>query len=342
MLFQSHQGVNVPAFNYDIQDKPAIIGHHYTLIKKIAEIDGTIKEAPEKGEDETTKVPELQLHADLYALNKYIFYKNLHHQLNQEAESNPDVALKTACLYLQNRAGIWKSRVSTQPSSLADQLGLINTLYNPAFHDVVKKMSFLFFSDYKAQEPRILSKIEGGSTSQDIFKSINKRKQLYGLIRQQLRDADNVNILDASIIKPIIGLLDHKISKLNQYIAQGEGGYKKQKGCYSILKQEGQPEGEKSDLAAQYALAKFASYQAMVYVLTHNSNGGALPELIIMPEALIPYAAYQPSYYNNPIDALFLSITDVMEAKAYKWSERLKTDHKNFLDKYYPKEIYHR
>ena len=64
----------------------------------------------------------------------YIFYKNLNHQLNQETKHNPDVALKMACLYLQNRAGIWKSRVSTQPSSLADQLGLIGTLYNPEFN----------------------------------------------------------------------------------------------------------------------------------------------------------------------------------------------------------------
>ena len=61
---------------------------------------------------------------------------------------------------------------------------------------------------------------------------------------------------------------------------------------------------------------------------------------MIMPEALMPYAAYQPSNHINPIDNLFLSITDVMKAKAYKWSKRLKTDHKSFLDKHYPKEIY--
>ncbi len=154
MFFQGHQGVNFPVLDYDIQDKPAIIGHHYTLVKEIAEIDAIIKKATEKNADETAKGPDLktqqqdlQLRADLYALNKYIFYKNLNHQLNQETKHNPDVALKMACLYLQNRAGIWKSRVSTQPSSLADQLGLIGTLYNPEFNAGnagMEKMSFYF------------------------------------------------------------------------------------------------------------------------------------------------------------------------------------------------------
>jgi hypothetical protein len=65
-------------------------------------------------------------------------------------------------------------------------------------------------------------------------------------------------------------LLDHKISKLNQYIAQGEGDYTKQKGLYSRLKEGDQAKEGKPDLAAQYALAKFVSYQAMVYVLTHK------------------------------------------------------------------------
>lgn len=425
-LYEGHKGVNVPQFDFEMQDKPpAGVGKHYLLTQEIIKIDSQLEDLrkqkeeaekacqPEEKEKEKEEVEkayqpeekekeidaeisklqskreELSFQADLYALTKFIIYRNFYDSLpnnensengfygvippsqehlllqlmntqkekhkilaegmcahlihyyttNQdllrirkgmgfdiynliltsltrttiahkkrisEAFSEPYVSTSEfinhdhrADLLLRKRTDTWKARVLIQPGSIIDRFGLMSCLYNEAFDATSQRMMFSFAN---------LDKDSG--TLEKNLEELNgtDRRKAYEMGLSQLKfnftwDAPTA----ASIIKPIAALLTRKL-EMN-----------KQQSRYKSF--TASPDGEA--LAAQYALAKFASYQVMSYALTHSPTGEALSELSLVSEGGEPLMQAPEA---------FLRIDHVFRAKAYKWGKRLKESHPDFLE----------
>lgn len=205
-----------------------------------------------------------------------------------------------ADLLLIKRANTWKDRVSTQPGSIIDQLGFLGSLYNKAFKGQTQQMMFSFAELDKNKE-RLQEELEKLKT--------RDKQQVYQMGNTQLAInfpwPDNTTV---TTIKPIAEFLSRKLETMKH----------KKQGKYAQLIDQ-----KDTEIAAMYALAKFASYQSMTYALTHSPDGKALPELKIVPDG------YE-TLTKTP--EAFLRLDQVFTIKAYKWGQKLKEQHQDFLE----------
>lgn len=434
-LYEGHKGVNVPQFDFEMQDKPpAEVGKHYLLTQEIVKIDSKIKDL-QRQKDEAEKIPqlvrteentekeqqpqentklkeieaeiaklqsqkeELTFQADLYALTKFIIYRNFYDSLPNEENGAEDFCQVTspfqedfllqlmqyqkendktiaeklvndivssykikqiadnisslvnsyqvscdkaqeiarsivnnlnesatpfkrdlvkltkpyistadftyqtnrADLLLIKRVNTWKARVSKKPGMLVERFGFMSSLYNTAFNTQSERILFSF-TELAENSDTLKGNLEK-------LKETDK-KQVYQMGETQLKlnfEWDDVTV--TSVVKPISKFLTGKLESL--------GNKQEEQGTYKRFVDQN------NDLAAQYALAKFASYQAMSYALTHEPAGEALPELNMVPSGF-------ESFMKVP--EAFLRLDNVFNAKAYKWGMKLKESHPDFLE----------
>ncbi|WP_032113852.1 hypothetical protein [Candidatus Paracaedibacter symbiosus] len=210
-----------------------------------------------------------------------------------------------ADLLLKKRIDSWKDRISMASDSIADRFGLLSSLYNKNFAETTQKRMFSFTN--LAENSELLT------NNLAELKEANK-KQVYQMGASQLKlNFAWDNVIVASSIRPINEFLQRKLATMSD--KQGR------QGAYVHFSKA---DNEKDNLAARYALLKFASYQAMSYALTHDHTGAALGELKIVPEG----------YENLLVKALdqAFRLDQVFNAKAYKWGLRLKESHPEFLE----------
>ncbi len=184
----------------------------------------------------------------------------------------------------------WKARVTTGKDSLVQRMGLNSAFISPTFAITTNR-------------PLLSLTTLRDSLMEDVLKAADTKAD-WKLVRNQLQFNYDFTDKESPVhtrITPITKFVEEKVKKERK---KGETFAKKFAAADS------------KEALVQKAFLKMTSYMTMAYALTHDEEGQATPELMVMSPDIEAYVKPDAIPASKRVD-------NVMAKKALKWADRV-------------------